>query len=124
MVKHEEVLRLNLVFHTLADPTRREILYLIANKTHTVSELAKPFNMSLAAICKHLNVLEKAGLLYRSREGRICYCYFDFRPLLEAAQMINQLQASWEQQLNSLEPFLGHTTRTGKKGPPMLKAER
>ncbi|MBX9621988.1 MAG: metalloregulator ArsR/SmtB family transcription factor [Alphaproteobacteria bacterium] len=109
MVNYEATQRLNLVFHTLADPTRREILYLIANKPYTVSELAKPFDMSLAAISKHLNVLEKAGLLYRNKEGRICYCYLDFRPLLEAAQAINQLQAFWEQQFDSLEKFLEHT---------------
>jgi uncharacterized protein YndB with AHSA1/START domain/DNA-binding transcriptional ArsR family regulator len=106
MVEYEAAQKLNRIFHTLADPTRREILCLIAKRGYTVSDLAKPFDMSLAAISKHLNVMEKAGLLRRSKEGRICHCYLDSRPLSEATQLINQLQTFWEQQFTSLEQFL------------------
>ncbi|OJW47557.1 MAG: hypothetical protein BGO67_04215 [Alphaproteobacteria bacterium 41-28] len=106
MVEYQSPQKLDLIFHALADSTRREILDLIAKRTYTVTELAKPFDMSLAAISKHLNVMEKAGLLRRIKKGRICYCSLDSRPLSEAAQLINQLQTFWEQKLTSLDQLL------------------
>ena len=62
--------RLNMAFMALADPTRRRLVHLLSERERTVSELAAPFNMSLAAVSKHLQVLERAGLVRRRVEGR------------------------------------------------------
>ena len=64
---------LNKIFHALADPTRREIIHMMAQKERTVSELAEPFDMSLAAISKHIKVLERAHLVERRVTGKNAY---------------------------------------------------
>ncbi|MHA7966160.1 ArsR/SmtB family transcription factor [Paenibacillus sp. CAU 1782] len=66
--------QLNYIFHALADSTRREMMRLMAQRERTVTELAAPFHMSLAAASKHVKVLEHAGLLMRSVQGRTHYC--------------------------------------------------
>lgn len=107
MVKYNSDPQLDLTFHALADPTRRQILGLIAHKnTCTVTELAKPFDMSLAAVSKHLNVLRRAGLVHRHVRGRTHYCTLDVTPLKDAEQVITYLKKYWEQQFDSLEKFL------------------
>ena len=68
------LMKLNEIFHALADPTRREIIHMMAQKERTVSELAEPFDMSLAAISKHIKVLERANLVERSVTGRTHIC--------------------------------------------------
>ncbi|WP_255264153.1 ArsR/SmtB family transcription factor [Peribacillus butanolivorans] len=69
MVEHNND-KLDNIFQAMADPTRREIVRLIASNDRTVSELAAPFDMSLAAISKHIKVLERAGLLNKTTKGR------------------------------------------------------
>jgi len=81
MVNHSSEKALDLIFHALSHQTRRKLLQFIAKKTCTVSELAEPFQMSLAAISKHLKVLEKAGLLEREKDGRIHRCALNPKPL-------------------------------------------
>ncbi|MFD4930278.1 ArsR/SmtB family transcription factor [Peribacillus butanolivorans] len=73
MVEHNND-KLDNIFQALADPTRREIVRLIASNDRTVSELAAPFDMSLAAISKHIKVLERAGLLNKTTKGRTNIC--------------------------------------------------
>jgi DNA-binding transcriptional ArsR family regulator len=92
-------------FHALADPTRRAILFQIAQKESTVSELAEPFNMSLAAVSKHLQVLEKARLVKKIKEGRDVRCQLNAEPLRDAAKLIQAFEAFWGQQLDSLERY-------------------
>lgn len=98
--------RLDDTFHALADPTRRAILASVARGEHSVTELAEPFDMSLAAVSKHLKVLERAGLLERKREGRIHRLRLEAAPLKEAAGWISTYQKFWERQLDSLGEFL------------------
>lgn len=69
------------VFHALADETRRSILMRIKDEEYSVSELAEPFDMSLAAVSKHLKVLEKAGLIQRTKQGKIHWCGMVVDPL-------------------------------------------
>lgn len=103
MVEYK-VQHLNLVFHALADPTRRQLLQSIAKcSICNVSELAAPFPFSLNAISKHLKILERANLIKRQKKGRIHYFVFERRALKEATQVINQLEQYWETQLDSLE---------------------
>ena len=97
---------LDRVFYALSDPTRREILTRLAQGTLTVSELAKPYDISLPATSKHLRVLEEAGLVSRWREGRVRRCRLMPRALDEAAGWIDSQRAFWESRLDSLEVYL------------------
>lgn len=81
--------RLNKVFHALADDTRRQILLRIMEEEYSVTELAEPFDMSLAAVSKHLKVLEKSGLLRRTKAGKIHWCGINVEPLGEAQDMLD-----------------------------------
>ena len=87
--------QLDATFHALADPTRRAILARVAGGGCNVSELAEPFDMSLAAVSKHLKVLERAGLLTRSRKGRVHNLQLEAAPLKEAAMWISFYQKFW-----------------------------
>jgi DNA-binding transcriptional ArsR family regulator len=92
-------------FHALADPTRRAILFQIARKESRVSELAEPFNISLAAVSKHLKVLEKARLVKKIKEGRDVRCQLNVEPLRNAAEVIRSFEAFWAKRLDSLERY-------------------
>lgn len=81
--------RLDGIFHALADKTRREILLRIMDEEYSVTEIAEPFDMSLAAVSKHVKVLEKSGLLRRTKEGKIHWCGINIEPLNEAHEMLN-----------------------------------
>jgi DNA-binding transcriptional ArsR family regulator len=104
MVKHAE--GLNETFAALADPTRREILVTLADGDRTVSDLAKPFDMSLPAITKHLSVLERAGLISSEREGRVRRCHLERDPLAAAMRWIADYGRFWEESFDSLERLL------------------
>ena len=105
------------VFGALADPTRRAILARLALGEITVGELAEPFEMSLPAVSKHLNVLEAAGLVQREKQGRLRRCQLDGRPLEAAAGWIEEYRRFWEAQLDSLARYLEQTqTRQSKEG--------
>ncbi len=98
---------LDLVFRALADPTRRAILdRLSAGQALSVTELAQPFDMSLPAVSKHIRVLERAGLLRRSVDGRVHRCRLDPEPLADANRWIRQTRAFWDGQLDRLAQLL------------------
>jgi len=105
MVKYLDP-KLDNVFHALSDSTRRAILARLASGDAVVSELAEPFDMSLPAISKHLNVLEKAGLLLRHKDGRIRRCELVAGPLESAADWIQFYRQFWDSQLDSLADYL------------------
>ncbi|MEH2353093.1 ArsR/SmtB family transcription factor [Nostoc sp.] len=98
--------QLSLTFAALADPTRRAILVHLAKGEASVSELAKPFKMSLPAISKHIKVLERAGLIVRGREAQWRPCQIQAQPLKEAADWIEQYRQLWEQRLSRLDDYL------------------
>jgi DNA-binding transcriptional ArsR family regulator len=93
-------------FSALADPTRRAILARLARGETSVTELAKPFEMSLPGISKHLKVLERAGLIARGREAQWRPCRLEAQPLKEAAHWIEHYRRFWEQSLDRLEEYL------------------
>jgi DNA-binding transcriptional ArsR family regulator len=97
---------LDLVFRALSDPTRRQILRALARGDRRVSELAKPHTMSLPAISKHLDVLERAGLIRRRREGRVQYVQLRTAPLRRASRWIGFYERFWATHLDSLEELL------------------
>jgi len=98
--------RLNATFAALADPTRRAILAKLASGETSVTKLAKPFEMSLPAISKHLKVLERAGLIARSREAQWRPCRLEAGPLKDAAAWIEHYRRFWEQSFDRLEEYL------------------
>ena len=98
--------RLDLTFGALSDPTRRAILVRLAEGEATVGELARPFEVSRPAISKHLRVLERAGLVRRTPDGRISRCELDAAPMQEAAAWVERYRLYWESQLDSLARYL------------------
>src|SRR5437016_14601509 len=104
-------------FAALADPTRRRILAHLARGDRCVTNLAKPHDMSLPAVSKHLRVLEKAGLLRRRRYGRVHEMQLEARPLKQAAQWVEEYRKFWEGSLDRLAAYLEKTSKgAGKKG--------
>ena len=98
--------RLDSVFHALADPTRRQILRELSAGTRTVSEIAKPHRMSLAAVSKHIKVLESAELIARERRGSFHIVRLQPRTLKPAEEWIAYYSRFWNQQLDNLEKYL------------------
>jgi DNA-binding transcriptional ArsR family regulator len=97
---------LDRTFAALSDPTRRAILSRLARGDASVTELAAPFAMSLPAISKHLRVLEQAGLVERTKDGRVHRLRLVAQPLHEAATWIAHYQQFWDQQLAALADYL------------------
>lgn len=103
---------LTLTFGALADPTRRAMLARLAAGEATVGELAKPFSVSLPAISQHLKVLERAGLVRRSREGQWRPSRLQVDPLDEAVDWLLARRRTWESRMDRLE---AHLRQTGEK---------
>jgi len=103
--------RLDRTFAALADSTRRAILSRLAHGDATVGELARPFRMSRPAVSKHLRVLERAGLVRRTREGRVSRCTLDAAAMREAAEWVERYRIFWEGRLDALARYVeGQTT--------------
>src|SRR5882672_4735178 len=94
------------VFHALAHPARRAILRRIAREAQTVAALAAPFDMSLEAVSKHVQVLERARLLRRTGPGRVRRCRLGPAPLKDAAKVLAELAGLWNTRLDALEQLL------------------
>jgi DNA-binding transcriptional ArsR family regulator len=90
----------------LADPTRRGILARLATGDASVKELAKPYDMSLAAVSKHLKVLERAGLVSRGKEAQWRPCHLEGKPLEAVFAWVEDYRRFWERNLDSLANYL------------------
>jgi DNA-binding transcriptional ArsR family regulator len=99
--------RLSTTYAALADPTRRAILARLASGEATVGELAEPFAMSLPAVSKHLKVLERAGLIAKSRKAQWRPCRLEPGPLKDAAHWLEHYRRFWEESLDRLDEYLG-----------------
>jgi len=110
--------RMDQTFAALADPTRRAILARLAQGDANVSHLARPFmkDMSLPAITKHLKVLERAGLITKTRDAQQRLCSLNAEALKDASELLEQYRASWEASLDRLDAYL--KTVTAKKVSP------
>ncbi len=97
---------LSSIFAALADPTRRAILARLALGEAPVGELAKPFEMSGPAVTKHLKVLEKAGLISRSRDSRWRPAKLEAAPMKTVADWLNDYRRHWEQAFDRLDDYL------------------
>ena len=98
--------RLDSVFHALADPTRRQILRELATGERTVGDIARPHKMSLAAVSKHIKVLESAELIARERRGSFRIVRLQPQSLKPAEEWIAFYSRFWNQQLDNLEKYL------------------
>ena len=107
---------LDRVFGALSDPTRRAMLRRLAGGTRTVGELAEPFAMSFAAAAKHVKVLEEAGLLSRTIEGRTHRCRIEAGPLAQADRWLTYYERFWALRLDDLERALvGNSRKRSRK---------
>ena len=97
---------LDATFAALADPTRRAILARLALGETSVKELAQPFPISAPSITKHLKVLERAGLIRRSRDAHWRPCRLEAAPLREVSEWVERYRSSWEHSLNRLDNYL------------------
>ena len=97
---------LNRTFAALADPTRRRILEHLAGGDHCVTDLARPYAMSLPAVSKHLRVLENAGLIRRRRRGRMHSLKLQAAPMQQASQWIGEYRKFWEESFDRLDDYL------------------
>jgi DNA-binding transcriptional ArsR family regulator len=104
MVKYEQTL--DAVFGALADPTRRGVLEKLAGGSLPVTELAAPHDMSLPGFLKHLRVLEDAGLIERSKEGRVVSCELSAAPMKAAAAWMARYEKFWTEKLDALGRYL------------------
>jgi DNA-binding transcriptional ArsR family regulator len=102
---------LDLMFQALADPTRRLMVERLSRGPASVSELAKPFTMSLPAIVQHLHVLEASGLVKSEKIGRVRTCTIDSGALSLAETWINERRTSWERRLDRLGDFLAENPK-------------
>jgi DNA-binding transcriptional ArsR family regulator len=98
--------RLSTTFSALADPTRRAILARLSLGEASVTELAEPFEMSLPAVTKHLKVLERAGLISRSRRAQWRPCTLEAGPLREINDWIAEYRKFWEERFDRLDAYL------------------
>ena len=105
--------QLSMTLAAIADPTRRAILARLGAGEATVSELARPFEMSLPAISKHLKVLEHAGLIIRGRDAQWRPCRLEAGPLKEVAAWVEHYRRHWEQSLDRLDDYLRELQSSG-----------
>lgn len=102
------------VFHALAHPARREILRRVAREQHSITELAAPFDISFEAVSKHVQTLERARLVRRTREGRVHQLRLRPAPFRQAARVLKELGLLWNRRLDALESLLDELERDGR----------
>jgi DNA-binding transcriptional ArsR family regulator len=105
---------LSLTFAALADPTRRAILARLATGETSVTEIARPFKISLPAITKHLKVLERSGLIARGREAQWRPCRLNAKPMKEAVDWLEHYRRHWEESFDRLDEYLQELQRAEK----------
>jgi len=105
MVEYEST-ALDNAFYALSDSTRRALLVQLSKKECTVSELAEPFRLTLAAVSKHLKVLEDAKFVIKKREGRTFRCQINPTAFRDVSELLKYFEQFWNTQLDALEKFL------------------
>ena len=116
--------RLSTTLSALADPTRRAILARLAFGETSVTEIAKPFAMSLPAVSKHLKVLEHAGLIARGREAQWRPCRLEAEPLREVAGWLDHYRKFWDESFDRLDDYLRELQAKPKKGKKHVRKSR
>jgi DNA-binding transcriptional ArsR family regulator len=115
---------LDTVFFALSDPIRRTILARLGEEPLLVSQLAKPFNVSLQSVSRHIQVLVRAGLVQQERTGRISRCRLDVGPIYSAAVWINRYSKYWQEQFGMLAAVLEEIDEQKLRPSPKRKPRR
>ena len=124
MVKYQDTM-LDSTFAALADPTRRALLAQLGSRdSFSVSELARPFSMSLPAIMKHLDVLSDAGLIAREKTGRTVACRLTAKPMEQAMDWLRHYQRFWSESLDRLAAFVEEDKWPNQALPATLVSSR
>src|SRR5436305_12998415 len=110
-----KTVHLSTTFAALADPTRRAILTRLSQGETSVTELAKPFRITLPAVTKHLKVLRRAGLITQGRQAQWRPCRLDPAPLRDVADWVEQYRRFWDERLDRLEDYLREIQAQEKK---------
>jgi DNA-binding transcriptional ArsR family regulator len=105
---------LSVTFAALADPTRRAILARLAAGEASVTELAKPFDLSLPGVSKHLKVLQRAGLITQSRNAQWRPCRLEARRLKEASEWVGDFRRFWDESFERLDEYLAELQKESK----------
>lgn len=103
------------VFQAIADPTRREIINLLANRSLTPNSVADSFDVSRQAISKHIKILTECGLVVINQQGRERYCYIQPEKLIEVDDWLDGFRKLWEQRFDKLDKVLANMKRSKKK---------
>jgi DNA-binding transcriptional ArsR family regulator len=103
------------VFQAIADPTRREIIHVLAHGTLNLNAVAEKFDISRPAVSKHIKILHQCGLVVIRQQGRERYCEANLEKLTEVAQWIDQYRVFWSGKLDALEHFLLQESKTVAK---------
>jgi DNA-binding transcriptional ArsR family regulator len=111
----EYSLSLDSIFGSLADPTRRDILRRVSKKEQTIGEIAKHYDLTFAAVAKHLAVLEKAGLITKRRRGKEQVVNISPNALFEADAYLQNYQKIWEERVNRLEQLINKEKKKNAK---------
>lgn len=117
MVEYESP-QLDAVFRALADPTRRAMLHALSSQPLPVGELAAPFDISLAAVSKHIQVLERAGLIQRTILGRTHLCQLNAAPMHAGLEWIRHYEQFWQQRVDVLDALLKAEDKAQKPSAP------
>jgi DNA-binding transcriptional ArsR family regulator len=115
---------LDTVFFALSDPIRRAVLARLGEESLLVSQLAKPFNVSLQSVSRHIQVLVRAGLVQQERTGRISRCRLDVGPIYSAAVWINRYSKYWQEQFGMLAAVLEEIDEQKLRPAPKRKPRR
>jgi DNA-binding transcriptional ArsR family regulator len=118
----KEAERLDQVFFAISDPVRRAILERLEERPRLVSELAEPFDISLQAVSRHIQVLVKAGLVSQERSGRISRCSLAVGPIYSAALWINRYSKYWQERFDALASVLDNIDKP--KAAKLARRER
>jgi DNA-binding transcriptional ArsR family regulator len=102
------------VFQAIADPTRREIISMIAKHSLNLNSIAEKFDVSRPAISKHIKILTECGLIVIKQQGRERYCEAKLQKLNQVSDWVEQYRQFWEQKLDALEVYLEELQSTGK----------
>jgi DNA-binding transcriptional ArsR family regulator len=112
------------VFQAIADPTRRDIINMIAHKSLNVNSVAENFDVSRTAVYKHLKILTECGLVVIKQQGRERYCEAKLNKLSEVSNWVEQYRQVWEARLDSLEEYLAQLQSKTEPAPKIKKGAK
>jgi len=112
------------VFQAIADPIRRQIINVVANRSMNLNAVADQFDVSRPAISKHIKILTQCGLITIKQMGRERYCEAKLQKLNEVSQWVEQYRVFWNQKLDALENFLANDIEPNKQVEPIKKKKK